>query len=132
MVGFTVNLGSYSVLAVEIWGVIYRLRLSWDRGVRLLILEVDNKYVVDILSSRNYCPCQSLALFSEVQRLLHKYWKVQVIHSYREANCYADFLANEGIKGPLGFRRLDVPPDGIKDLMFYDTVGAAYLRMCLL
>ena len=57
---------------------------------------------------------------------------MQVIHAYREANGCADFLANEGIKGPLDFMRLDVPPDGIKDLMFYDTVGAAYPRMCLL
>ena len=48
-------------------------------------------------------------------------WKVQVIHAYHEANGCADFLANEGIKGPLG----------IKDLLFYDTVGAESPRMCV-
>ena len=58
-------------------------------------------------------------------------WKVQVIHSYREANGCADFLTNEGIKGPLGFVRLVDPPPGIKDLLFYDTVGAASPRMCV-
>ena len=119
------------MLAAEVWGIIYGLRLSWELGSRTLIPEVDNKCAVDILSGRNQCPRQCLALFTEAKCLIQRNWTVQVTHSYREMNCCADYLANKGIKGTIGYVSWNVPPLGIKELLRRDSMGVAIPRMCL-
>ena len=46
---FTANVGICSVLQAELWGAIYRLRLAWSMGYRRVILEVDNRLLVDMV-----------------------------------------------------------------------------------
>ncbi|CAA0831450.1 Polynucleotidyl transferase- ribonuclease H-like superfamily protein [Striga hermonthica] len=50
IVGFAMNIGTSTVLEAELWGVIQGLKLAWDRGFRLVELEVDNLSVTNLIS----------------------------------------------------------------------------------
>lgn len=43
------NIGHDFALVAELWGALMGLQLAWDMGITHLILEVDNKNVVDII-----------------------------------------------------------------------------------
>ena len=51
--GFSANVGVCSVLGVEHWGVVYGLRLAKMKGASKLIIEVDNKKMADMLTSKS-------------------------------------------------------------------------------
>lgn len=58
--GFVANIGVCSVMATELWGIIYGMRLARQKGLRKIIVESDNKSIVELLhknargSQRNF------------------------------------------------------------------------------
>ena len=51
--GFYDNIGIAKSLAAELWGLRYGLTLARKLKIRILLIEIDAKSVVDLLSSNN-------------------------------------------------------------------------------
>ena len=54
--GFMANLGYCSVLATKLWGLLYGIRVAWDLNYKHVILESDNKCVVEAIHGRYNIP----------------------------------------------------------------------------
>lgn len=50
IVGFSMKLGSCSILTVELWGILHGLRLAWSRGFRHIVVYTDSKTTVSLLT----------------------------------------------------------------------------------
>ena len=109
-------------------GAIHGLHLAWELSVSRVILEMDNQCLVDMLLNKSTCPLRSLPLIQEIKCLLQRSWTVEIVHVFREANKCADHLASLASAHPVGVHTLQVPPDSVKSLLFYDTIGVAFSR----
>jgi len=53
---------------------------------------------------------------------------VKISHCYREANQVADILANMGCDGTLGVIIHRVPPTGVGEALYVDSLGVYWPR----
>lgn len=93
MHGFTSNLGSCGAMESELWAIWYGLRLAWDRGYRELLVEMDSKEVLSLLTVEEVTVSRQANICFLCKEILKKDWSVSLIHVYREANCVANELA---------------------------------------
>ena len=42
--GYSVRLGTCSIVSAELWALIHGLQLAWEREVRLLMIEIDSLF----------------------------------------------------------------------------------------
>lgn len=52
LVGFWNNISGCSSLEVELWGVIYALKLAWSRGWKHVMIQCDSKVIVSLLQGK--------------------------------------------------------------------------------
>ncbi|KAI9076584.1 hypothetical protein K1719_041570 [Acacia pycnantha] len=71
--------------------------------------------------------CESLV--RKIQRLLDQEWRVRITHVYIEGNKCADFLATYALDMGGGFHLLDVPPEGLTNLLREDADGVGHARL---
>ncbi|XP_055960979.1 uncharacterized protein LOC126672148 [Mercurialis annua] len=90
---FSMCIGKDSVLGAEFRGVYFGLLLGWNLGVRKVIMEVDNKQVVDKINSASSA-AEFSNILAAIRGLLARDWTVIITHVYREANFAADHLAS--------------------------------------
>lgn len=55
--GYAYNLGKSNAYQVELWGVYHGLSQAWERGFRKIVLQVDNKMVVQAITSSSTSLC---------------------------------------------------------------------------
>ena len=83
----------------ELAAVRQGLGMTWNKGYKLLHLELDSKVVLSWLTNQNMnYPTNLLPLICDCRNLLHQEWEVHVHHVYREANGCADLLAKRGTR----------------------------------
>jgi hypothetical protein len=71
----------------------------------------------------------NFALISKAREALSRDWKVQVQHTYREANAAADWLAYFGLSRHSFFRdysTINDPPEGLYWFLYYDLIGTVF------
>ncbi|KAK4284609.1 hypothetical protein QN277_001415 [Acacia crassicarpa] len=93
--GFSKELGTCDAFTAEQWAMIEGLTLSWDLGIRKLILESDALDLVQLLAEEASTSVNLLLL--RIKELLQREWQVQVRYIPRQANGVADVLAKDGI-----------------------------------
>ena len=91
--GFARSIGFATSVTAEFWALRDGLKLALSEGIQNLIVELDARVVVDLISSnvdsiKPYSP-----LLCDCRCLLRRFPRVQVKHIYREGNCCADALA---------------------------------------
>ncbi|CAN1160189.1 Putative ribonuclease H protein At1g65750, partial [Linum perenne] len=47
---YVVNLGSYSIMRGELWGIIEGMKLAWDKGIQRLCIQTNSRSAVSLLS----------------------------------------------------------------------------------
>ena len=57
--------------------------------------------------------------------------RVKIRHCFREANWCADFLAKKGVVQDQAFRIYDDPPVDMSIILYYDSIGMYFDRLCL-
>lgn len=60
------NIGVCSVMATELWGIIYGMRLARQKGLRKIIVESDNKSIVELLHKNARGSKKNFQLIHEV------------------------------------------------------------------
>ena len=126
--GFSMNLGSCSIMEAELWGLYQGLKIAWERGFRLLQVEVDNLGVTQLLNSSEANRSGISSLLWGIKDLLNRDRQISVKHVYREANCAAHFLAGMALNLPLGCHIFHSPPMGVHSVLFNDGLGTAFAR----
>ncbi|CAN1788686.1 Cytochrome c-type biogenesis protein CcmE homolog, mitochondrial [Linum perenne] len=94
LLAFTMNLGCCSITRAELRGAIEGLSRTWDAGFRKVVLQVDSKTAISLMTSGKETTHHHGLESIKLHDLLNRDWTVKVLHTYREGNHAADFLAN--------------------------------------
>ncbi|KAH9720544.1 proline transporter 2 [Citrus sinensis] len=78
------NLGSCSIMEAQLWGLYQGLKIAWERGFRLLQVEVDNLGVTQLLNSSEANRSGISSLLWGIKDLLNRDCQISVKHVYRE------------------------------------------------
>ncbi|KAF7820665.1 ribonuclease H [Senna tora] len=97
MAGFSVSIGFSDILYAELFAIKYGLELAWKKGCKKVIRESDSR---DALQSVEWATDVHLyrSLIKKIRELLGREWEVKLVHTLREGNQWADYLAKMGSK----------------------------------
>lgn len=84
MVVSSKTIGNYNNLSAEFWGVLIGLEFSWKKKFKKVIVQVDNKVVVDSLDMSDLVLRQGLSLARRILLLTKKFEDVHFKHIYKE------------------------------------------------
>lgn len=95
--GFFYKVGACNAAWAELWGLLKGIELARDLALNWVIFEMDSKVIVDMVRSGSTRIIFLQPLLQEVISFLQlPDWTTSVIHTYREANQCANFLASKG------------------------------------
>ncbi|KAH9804404.1 putative ribonuclease H protein [Citrus sinensis] len=131
-ISYCANLGCCSVTSAELWGLFHGLSIAWLHGYRRVIVEVDSRCILQLVSNSNPTINEHLSLITAIQELIGRDWLIQMNHIYREANAAADFLATYSLVFPVGLHYFQSPPLNLLTILNNDVSGVAHSRLVLL
>lgn len=127
--GFSCNMGSGTIMQAELMGILHELRLARSRNIDKVLVEVDSTSAIYFLE--NDCdplhPCATI--MHDIKDLLRQFTQVDWKHSFRESNCYADILANDGHGLDWGVHYFTHVPSFLSLAIFADLSGTLFDRM---
>ncbi|CAN1301573.1 Putative ribonuclease H protein At1g65750 [Linum perenne] len=132
LVAFSMNLGWCTVTRAELRGAITGLELAWSYGFRKIILQLDSRTAVAILTNRDEPSHQFATEVLTFRELCHRYWKVEIRHVFREANKAANFLASQGFMFPFGIQLFQLSDFNLGHILRYDCLGVSEARLILM
>ena len=114
--GFSILLGDCNEVEAEFWAAIHGLRLAWNMGHKLIMLEVDSLLLYNWLKEAGEGTHRYRNLLEECRRWISADWQVQIQHTFREANMVAYKLAALALKLPNGnLHKWTLPPKRATD-----------------
>ncbi|CAN1788760.1 Putative ribonuclease H protein At1g65750 [Linum perenne] len=129
MLAYSMNLGRCSITRAEMRGAIEGLRRAWDAGHRNVILRVDSRAAISLLTSESETPHQHTMESMEFQDLQRRDWRLVVEHTFREGNRAADFLASLGYGYPFGSLSVSISDSRLGYFLRLDCFGIAEPRL---
>ncbi|KAK5840808.1 hypothetical protein PVK06_009713 [Gossypium arboreum] len=101
--------GNYTVVKVELWGILDGLNLILNRSFEKVVIQTDNIEVVNAIQE-GYSGTSNFALVRRILIILKalNQWKSQ--HIPREENLITDSLAKSVRSKRLGLRLIEDPP----------------------
>ncbi|CAN1801882.1 Putative ribonuclease H protein At1g65750 [Linum perenne] len=126
------NLGSCSITRAEMRGAIEGLKRTWEAGFRRVVLKMDSKAVISLLTSADMSTHQHSVEKLEFQELIRRDWEIQVEHTFREGNQTADFLASLGYGYPFGSHTVLSSDSRLGYFLRLDCLGIAEPRSVLI
>ncbi|CAN1746080.1 Putative ribonuclease H protein At1g65750 [Linum perenne] len=130
ILAYTMNLGVCSITRAEICGALEGVRRAWEAGYRKLVVQLDSRAAVAILTSPLPASSHQYTLeVLEFQELLHQEWEVKVLHVYREGNQAADYLVNLGHNTIRGTHAVDISDCNLAYFVRYDCLGISEPRL---
>jgi ribonuclease HI len=130
--GFARNIGRTNSLAAELWALRDGLALAQNLNVQKLIVEMDAKVVIDMLSAvciSNLSNHPYSALIFDCRSMIQNFEEIVLQHTYREGNSTADLLAKAGTDILPSFSLFDSPPSFVLSQYMADIWGIQYPRM---
>ena len=115
------NIGAQSITIAQLWGVYEGIQLAWNLGIKKLLIEVDNKYVVQMMEHEVVRINGHSSLILAIHSLLSKEWQVHIKHVHHEENFTVDCLTGEAWNYSFGFHILDGPPNNLLHWLDYDA-----------
>ncbi|CAN1264564.1 Putative ribonuclease H protein At1g65750 [Linum perenne] len=126
---FSTNLGRCSITRAELRGIIGGLNLAWDAGARRVMVQVDSRAAVNLISKAGN-PChQHAGEVTLIHQLLNREWEVMISHIYREGNQAADYLADIGHGLPTGTHSINVMDSTLCYFLRRDCMGISEPRL---
>lgn len=121
--------GSCNAVWAELWGLRRGIRLAQDLALRSVLFEMDSKVVVDmVLCGSTHISFLQPLLQEVVYLLRHPSWEASIVHTYREGNMCADFLASKGHNTDYEGVFFDICIPGLISLISADARGVCYPR----
>ncbi|TKY56347.1 HVA22 protein a [Spatholobus suberectus] len=115
------------VFLVELWAIWRGLVLSLGLGIKAIWVESDSMSVVKTVNRKQLCP-KADSYLKQIWKLLKKFDKYKISHSWRETNRAADHLAKMDLWGnDVVLWPVDFPPS-LFSIIKDDAKGKKYLR----
>ncbi|PNY12420.1 ribonuclease H [Trifolium pratense] len=127
--GYAKGVGLCSAFVAELWGVLEGLRYVHHIGFTMVELNIDSEAVVKVVKARQLGSSSGAALVKQIWRMLDMNWKVEISHTYREANKCADALANLGSTLDKELIFFDDCPSHIREICTADRLGITNPRL---
>jgi ribonuclease HI len=127
--GYAKKIGSCDAFHAEMWGLYLGLDMAWRDHISYLIIESDSKLLIDMITGNCTIGGATPILVRRIRKLLALDWQVQVLHTWREGNRSADWLANYSLSmSSFDFSIVESPPSELRSLLFDDLSGACMPR----
>ncbi|KAF7826343.1 ribonuclease H [Senna tora] len=108
--GFMANIGNSSVLNAELWGILYSLKVAWDKGYQKVEVECDASMAIKAILEPECSTSVNHPTVCSIKAMLERDWEVRIKPIKRAINTCADRLAKESLSHTLGFALLDTAP----------------------
>lgn len=130
LTGFSRRIGITSSFMAELWALRDGLKYCRDQNYEVVVVELDAKAVIDILSNLNNSNLAVCSLVDDCRCLIAQIPQVLIRHCYREANRCANKLANMGGKQQTDFISYDCSPVDLFSFVDFDLSGLYLRRLC--
>lgn len=130
LAGFSQRIGITSSFMAELWALRDGLKCCIDQNFEVVVVELDARAVIDILSNLNSPNLVVCSLVDDCRWMIAQIPQVLIKHCYREANRCADRLANMGGKQRTDFISYDSPPVDLFCFIDFDLSGLYLSRLC--
>ncbi|KAK8689808.1 hypothetical protein V6N13_088518 [Hibiscus sabdariffa] len=97
---FARSVGVCSPIEAELWAVHEGLVQAWVMGLKHVVVEVDSKLMLRLLSL-NSRMVSLMTILHHIFALLSRNWSIKFVHSFREANVVVDKLTKSIALGSL-------------------------------
>jgi ribonuclease HI len=104
------------------------LQLAWELNIRNLWCYSDSVTALKLISEPVDEWHHYAAIIRNIKEILNRNWQVVILHTYREGNACADFLAKHGARNNRGFTSIAVPPAGLNLCLLADANGVYFSR----
>lgn len=123
--GFKKRIGTCEASGAELWGAVHGLCLAQDMGIMRLVVEGDSSTAIKKL--------KDAWKEKETQDIIINIWlskcvcsmQLDFVHTYREGNTVADYLASASLEDSFELCILERPSSQMKGLLFRDYAGYA-------
>ncbi|KAK7385405.1 hypothetical protein VNO78_31122 [Psophocarpus tetragonolobus] len=115
------------VFLVELWAIWRGLVLSLGLGIKAIWVESDSMSVVKTVNRKQLCT-KADSYLKQIWKLLKKFDKYQISHSWRETNRAADHLAKMDLWGNDVILWPDDFPPSLCSIIKDDAKGKKYIR----
>ncbi|GAU50330.1 hypothetical protein TSUD_290660 [Trifolium subterraneum] len=132
--GFSGHINHADSLEAELLAIMHGLMLVWDYGYPNVSCISDCKNALRLIDLEPiFQPPKYIAIINAIQELISRDWNVSFVHTYREANQCADFMAKLGTKSMNNCFEIftDIflePPTDLTSLLESDAEGTGYSR----
>ncbi|XP_057425690.1 uncharacterized protein LOC130719059 [Lotus japonicus] len=116
------------ILHLELLAIFHGLSMAWDRGARDVECQSDSLDAVTLVNSAPPSRHMYASLIWDIKDLLGHEWQVVVLHTLREGNVCADFLAKFGASRDRSIVAIDHPLDEMSMLLLADALGVSSVR----
>ena len=128
--GFMRRIGLVTSITAELWALRDGLMLAKQIGITHLVVEMDNKVIVDLVQSNKATNNSYSSLLNDCRFLLRQLHRFKINHAFRKANRSVDYLAKGGCSLLRNFVVLDCPPtDELCHILDSDASGLYSLRL---
>ena len=127
--GFLRSIGHASSFSAKFWALRDGLKLALGIRVQRLVVELDAKVVISLITSTGGSNKPYLPLLNDCRYLLSRFLQTQVVHVFREGNRCTDALARMGSSMAEEFLVFDNPPSpAVLYFVNTDVAGVVYNR----
>ncbi|XP_061351083.1 uncharacterized protein LOC133296147 [Gastrolobium bilobum] len=127
--GFSRKLGHGSVLMAELWGILVGLQWIWQKNMRNVVLEGDSLAASQLIAHGCVSSHPCFFLVNRIKEMMFSHWHVDILHTHREGNRVADWLAKLRVDNSWDTHWYSIPPDGCKDIVLEDCRGICTSQM---
>ncbi|KAK2384993.1 heat shock 70 kDa protein [Trifolium repens] len=112
------------------WALIIGIRIAQNMSLPKVIFEMDSKVIVNMVTSRHTNNAYLSPILGEIIDLLqHPNRETSITHVYREANRFADFLANRGHSSSFDGDIVNLACHSLQLILYDDFMGASLPRL---
>jgi ribonuclease HI len=104
------------------------LLLAWELNIKDLWCYSDSKMAIKLVTEPVDEWHHYAAILNNIQGILRREWQVTILHTLREGNACADFLAKHGAASNVVYSSIANPPAGLNLHLLADASGAWFSR----
>lgn len=119
------NLRITTSVMEKLWRIYHELRLAWEMGFRMILLNSDQQVAIELLHSSQQVAGAKGLLTAKCKDLPSRDQMVEITHIYREGNIDADWIVNWAIQFPVGCHDMSIPPPALIAILQVDTQGGS-------
>ncbi|CAJ2637225.1 unnamed protein product [Trifolium pratense] len=120
--------GFSNILHAELLAIYYGLVMAWEFGITDLWCYSDSKVAIKLISESVNAWHHYAAILYNIKEYLARDWRIHIVHTFREGNACADYLAKFGAANPEAYSPIVDPPIGMNLLLLADACGTFFSR----